>query len=439
MQNPGSRLTSRNRLARMLMDQESAAPPIQSHTQGLASMLRQGLAGYMRGADSRDANAARSEYIKQLTAGDTTKSVGHPGYDQKSVTTLAEENAARAMAGMEGNEYASQYGQQAALAGMSRKRSLADQEKARQQQLADRATARQNQLQDATTGFERSRILNAEERENDIMDKLAELQARDSLARGRSADEALRDVNLDRAKYGLAPLTSLPGSGGGQGAAVPAQQAYPSMVQPLTSETNPTNQAPQPMASPKPPKTMQQAILEAEVAKTTATEQAKLDVEARAALPGIIDEGKNALSILDQIATFDEDGNVKSTHPGFSDLVGIPGWGGITDAIPYIGGPVRGTDASDMKVLLNQVQGKQFLQAYESLKGAGQITEVEGKKAEQSIARMDAAQSEKAFLKGLKEFRDIIYQGVERARNKVSGSQSGSHDEDLLNKYAPVK
>jgi len=66
--NPGANLTSRNRLAQMLMQQEQAAPPIQSHSQGLASMLRQGLAGYMQGADVRDQMAAQEAATRGMSA-----------------------------------------------------------------------------------------------------------------------------------------------------------------------------------------------------------------------------------------------------------------------------------------------------------------------------------------------------------------------------------
>ena len=62
---PGAALTRRNRLAQMLMAQEQAAPPIQAHTQGLASMFRQGLAGYMQGQDIREREAAQEMLRRQ--------------------------------------------------------------------------------------------------------------------------------------------------------------------------------------------------------------------------------------------------------------------------------------------------------------------------------------------------------------------------------------
>lgn len=69
---------------------------------------------------------------------------------------------------------------------------------------------------------------------------------------------------------------------------------------------------------------------------------------------------------------------------------------------------VPGTDRKDFLVVMDQVKGAQFLQAYENLKGGGQITEIEGKKAEEAKARMNTAQSEKEFLNALIEFRSEI-------------------------------
>jgi hypothetical protein len=114
-------------------------------------------------------------------------------------------------------------------------------------------------------------------------------------------------------------------------------------------------------------------------------------------------------------------------------MVGAKGPTAWTDYLPY-GGPIVGTDAADFNVLLKQVQGKQFLQAYETLKGGGQITEVEGAKAEAAIARMNDAQSEPAFLESLKEFKEIIRGGVERAQRGagVSGVPSSNGEWEPL-------
>lgn len=80
---------------------------------------------------------------------------------------------------------------------------------------------------------------------------------------------------------------------------------------------------------------------------------------------------------------------------------------------------IPGTSAKDFDIRLDQLKGKQFLQAFESLKGGGQITEVEGKKATDAIARMDAAGTEEEFIAAAREFQTIIRQGVARAKQKA--------------------
>jgi len=75
---------------------------------------------------------------------------------------------------------------------------------------------------------------------------------------------------------------------------------------------------------------------------------------------------------------------------------------------------VPGTDATDFQVLLDQIGGAAFLQGFESLKGGGAITEVEGKKAEQAIARLNRSQSDEEFKKSLEELRSVVAAGQAR-------------------------
>ena len=102
-----------------------------------------------------------------------------------------------------------------------------------------------------------------------------------------------------------------------------------------------------------------------------------------------------------------------------------PGRGYATGASSML--PILpGTNAADFNAVLDQIKGQAFLQAFESLKGGGQITEVEGQKATQAIARLDRAQSEGEFVKSLQELRGIVSGGLERARRKAgpAGQQS---------------
>lgn len=94
-------------------------------------------------------------------------------------------------------------------------------------------------------------------------------------------------------------------------------------------------------------------------------------------------------------------------HPGRESATGLSG---SLDPRNY----VPGTDARNFQVLLDQIGGSAFLQAFESLKGGGQITEIEGKKATDAIARLNRAQSDSEFEQSLKDLRDVMSRGQQR-------------------------
>ena len=72
------------------------------------------------------------------------------------------------------------------------------------------------------------------------------------------------------------------------------------------------------------------------------------------------------------------------------------------------------TETGRVKGRLDQIKGAVFLQAFESLKGGGQITELEGIKAEQARARLSTAVSEEDFREALQELRFYTEQGIRR-------------------------
>lgn len=94
-------------------------------------------------------------------------------------------------------------------------------------------------------------------------------------------------------------------------------------------------------------------------------------------------------------------------HPGRETATGLSSMIDPRNRVP-------GTDATDFQVLLDQIGGAAFLQGFESLKGGGAITEVEGKKAEQAIARLNRAQSDAEFKRSLEELRSVMAAGQAR-------------------------
>jgi hypothetical protein len=138
-------------------------------------------------------------------------------------------------------------------------------------------------------------------------------------------------------------------------------------------------------------------------------------------------------------------------HPGMPYRFGATGFatqpGGLLPAPP-------GTDLPEAEGILQQIQGSTFLQAFEQLKGGGQITEPEGRKATQSLSRLDQRGMKwEAAQRALNELRDVAINAQLRARAKLppstyekffgedadqqeEGRGAGiSRDEDLLAKY----
>lgn len=136
--------------------------------------------------------------------------------------------------------------------------------------------------------------------------------------------------------------------------------------------------------------------------KASGKEYGESGAKAAIALPQSLQEAENTIGLVDDLLK----------HPGFKQAVG----GSSMLQIQRI----PGTDAKDFMSRLDQMKGKQFLQAYETLKGGGQITEVEGTKATQAIARMDNTTSEAAFTQAAREYQNIIRQGVKRAKQKAA-------------------
>lgn len=77
---------------------------------------------------------------------------------------------------------------------------------------------------------------------------------------------------------------------------------------------------------------------------------------------------------------------------------------------------IPGTASRRFGSRVDQLNGQAFLQAFESLKGAGQITEVEGQKATQAIGRLDSAQSADDYRQALNELKGILQIGMERKK-----------------------
>ena len=134
-------------------------------------------------------------------------------------------------------------------------------------------------------------------------------------------------------------------------------------------------------------------------------ERGQIQAKAKADLPNAITQGEQTIQLVDDLLQ----------HPGFSISVGKSApLGSLQSYIP-------GTQAASFDIALKQLKGKQFLEAFESLKGGGQITQIEGEKATQAMSRMEKANTEAEFIKASREFQDIIRRGVNRAKMRAGG------------------
>ena len=81
-----------------------------------------------------------------------------------------------------------------------------------------------------------------------------------------------------------------------------------------------------------------------------------------------------------------------------------------------------GEDGLALIQRVKQLQDTVFMSAREMLKGGGQITDFEGRKAEAAMARMSRAQGEKEFKEALKDLRDAITAGQAKLQAATGGA-----------------
>lgn len=132
-----------------------------------------------------------------------------------------------------------------------------------------------------------------------------------------------------------------------------------------------------------------------------AKETGKVQGQAAIALPAALSTAKEGIRKVDDLLK----------APGFSDAVGAT-WKPGARFVP-------GTDAADFMARLDEIKGGAFMQAFNTLKGGGAISEKEGEKATAAITRMSTAQSEKEFKLAAEEFKGVLKQGIINAEAKA--------------------
>lgn len=150
-------------------------------------------------------------------------------------------------------------------------------------------------------------------------------------------------------------------------------------------------------------------------AKDAAEARGQLRGKAQFSLPSTTVKAQDAINVIEQIIGSEgrELAAGEKAKPPHAALKYGTGVLGVAPSIP-------GTKQAEFVALHNQLTGKAFLEAFESLKGGGQITEVEGKKATDAIARLDRKMSPEDYTTALRDLREVINKGVERSRIQTS-------------------
>lgn len=132
-------------------------------------------------------------------------------------------------------------------------------------------------------------------------------------------------------------------------------------------------------------------------AKAKGAATGKFVGQAQSELPGVI---QNATQVLGMLGSLESD-------PYLDRMLGpidsrTPDWS---------------SEAGRVAGKMDQIQGSSFLTAFESLKGGGQITEVEGTKATQAISRLGQRNVKpEDYRAAIDDLRAIVRNGVIRAR-----------------------
>jgi hypothetical protein len=137
-----------------------------------------------------------------------------------------------------------------------------------------------------------------------------------------------------------------------------------------------------------------------ETVKRWETQDEQERSEKRTKLENAIGSTENSISIVRKILA----------NPKAPGRYGI---GGMMPAFP-------GEDAA-AQALIDQVKGAAFLQAFESLKGGGTITEVEGRQATAAITRLGAQQQDwESAKQAAAELIAIMEKSAERSRKSLA-------------------
>lgn len=146
-------------------------------------------------------------------------------------------------------------------------------------------------------------------------------------------------------------------------------------------------------------------------------DQGEAQSQAQINLPTVTANAERGIKLIDDLIGT----TGKKLQPGEKSVPAHPGFQGVVGATVLPGARfIPGTDAASFDARLDEIKGGAFMQAFQSLRGGGAITEKEGEKATQAITRMSRAQSEAEFVQASRELQDIMRNGVKKAQSQAS-------------------
>jgi uncharacterized protein YoxC len=243
------------------------------------------------------------------------------------------------------------------------------------------------------------------EAQQDVLDFGQRPDINKALEQYTSAQKLFADTGIDIRPMALSNLQKAQGlvSGATPSAPVTAPVTAPSVAPAVA-----------PMATPVTAPTDVMAGLPPTEQIKLKSKRAEKVMEAQADLPRAVETAKQTVDAVDKLLT----------HEGFSNLVGA--------GLPF-GKYVAGSQTAGANALYEQIKGKSFLEAFQSLKGGGQITEKEGAKAEAAINRMNLSTSEQDFKDAAKDFKDAVQAGINRASKSAGEAPSDVVGVDITN------
>lgn len=155
-------------------------------------------------------------------------------------------------------------------------------------------------------------------------------------------------------------------------------------------------------AAPAPPVTAQ-TVGENKATIEDITTRQKAQTEAVIDLPRAIAAAEENIKVITDMLA----------HPGFDKRYGMESLGGYMPPMP-------GGEGAGAQAYINQVKGAAFLEAFESLRGGGQISNIEGTKAEQAKTRLSyQGISPPEARKAAQDLIDLMNARIRRAKAKA--------------------